>query len=119
VVLDPAAILAAVAAPVASLISSDIAAAAGLVSQAGLPAGVLGDTSAAGLAAAQTQIATGISSTGGALSGNALALNTAPDSATGIAALQAASANAAKLAGLTGLSCYVVRAAVNQANELS
>jgi len=119
VVLDPAAVLAAVVAPVASLISSDISAAGGLVSLASLPAGVLGDTSAAGLAAAQAQIATGISNTGGALSGNAVALSTAADPASGIAAMNAASANSAQLAGLAGLSGYVSRAAVNQANELS
>jgi len=119
VVLDPAAILAAAVAPAASLISSDIAAAGGLVSLAGLPAGALGNTSAAGLAAVQAQIATGISSTGGQLTGNAAALNTAADSGSGIAALNAASANSAQLAGLAGMSGYVSRAAVNQANELS
>jgi uncharacterized protein YciI len=119
VVLDSAAVLATVVAPVASLISSDISAAGGLVSLATLPAGVLGDTSAAGLAAAQAQIATGISNTGGALSGNARALNTASDPTSGVAALNAASANSAQLAGLTRLSGYVSRAAVNLENELS
>jgi uncharacterized protein YciI len=114
-----AAVLATVVAPVASLISSDISAAGGLVSLATLPAGVLGDTSAAGLAAAQAQIATGISNTGGALSGNARALNTASDPTSGVAALNAASANSAQLAGLTRLSGYVSRAAVNLENDLS
>jgi uncharacterized protein YciI len=119
VVVDPAAILAAALAPVASLISSDISAAGALVAQAGLPAGVLGSTSAIGIAAAQAQIATGLSNTGVLLAGNVLALNTAPDPASGIAALTSASANSAQLAGLAGMTGYVSRAAVNQANELS
>jgi uncharacterized protein YciI len=119
VVLDPAAILAAVVAPAASLISNDILAAGGFVPLAGLPAGVLGDTSAAGLAAAQAEISTGIANTGGMLNENAVALNTAADSASGIAALNAAAVNSGQLAGLAGVSGYVNRAAANLTNELA
>jgi len=118
VVADPAAALASLAAPAASLISADLRAAGALVGLSGL-AGVLGSTTATGLAAAQTQIAAGISGAGGALSSNVAALNTAPDALTGIAAVNQMTANAAQLAGLTGMSGYVSRAATNLANELA
>jgi len=119
VVVDPAATLAALVAPAASLISADLAAAGALAGLSGLPAGILGSTTATGLAAAQTQITAGIASTGGALENNVTALNTAPDAVTGIAAVNQMAANAAQLAGLAGMSGYVSRAATNLANELA
>jgi hypothetical protein len=118
VVVEPGAALAALVAPAASLISGDLAAAGGLIGLSGLPGGVLGSTTATGLAAAQKQIAASISATGGALAGNVSALNAAPDAVTGIVALNQVSANSTQLAGLAGMSGYVSRAATNLANEL-
>ena len=119
VVVDPVAALATLAAPATSLISADLASAGALVGLSGLAAGVLGSETATGLAAAQTQIAAGISGTGGALNGNVAALNSAPDAVTGIAAVNQMTANSAQLAGLTAMSGYVSRAAANLASELA
>jgi hypothetical protein len=119
VVVDPAAAVAAFVAPAANSISADLAAASGLVGLSGLPASVLGSTTATGLAAAQTQIAANISNTGGALGNNVTALNAAPDAVTGIVAMNEMTGNSARLAALTGMSGYVSRAAANLANELA
>lgn len=118
VAADPAAALAALAAPAASLISGDLAAAGGLLGLTGLQAGILGNATATALAAAQTQIAAGIASTGGALGANVAALNSAPDAGTGIAAVNQMTTNSSQLAGLAAINGYVSRAATNLANEL-
>jgi uncharacterized protein YciI len=118
VVVDPAAALASLAAPAASLISADLAAAGGLIGLSGLSTGVLGSTTATGLAAAQTQIAAAISTTGSALGNNMAALNTAPDAVTGVQAVNQITSNSAQLAGLAAMSGYVNRAAMNLADEL-
>jgi len=118
VVVDAATAFESLTAPVESLISGDISAASSLLSLAGLPAGVLGSATAAGLAAVKADIAGGLSSVGNLLGGNVAALNAAPDALTGIGALNQVSANAGALAGLSGMSGYVNRAATNLVNEL-
>jgi uncharacterized protein YciI len=118
VVVDPATAFDSLLAPVSSLISGDIYAASALLSLAGLPAGALGRATAAGLAAVQADIAGGLSSMGNLLGGNVAALNAAPDALTGIGALNHISANTGALAGLSGVSGYVNRAATNLADEL-
>jgi len=118
VVVVSAAALAGLLAPAASLISGDLSAAGALLGLSGLPAGILGNSTPAGLAAAQTRIATGISSIGGALNNNVAALNAAPDAVMGIAAVNQITTNSSQLAGLTAISGYVSRAATNLAIEL-
>jgi hypothetical protein len=118
VVSDPIAELAALAAPVANLIGNDVASAVSFGGQAGISLGGLSAAGIAGFAVAQTSITAGISNGGTALNTSVNALSNAPDSTTGVAAVNQMAATSSQLAALTCVSGYVNRAAANITNGL-
>ena len=96
-----------------TLVGGDIAAAAALSSLAGYAVTGLAAPTAAGLAAAQGAIAAGIGAAGGALSAASLAVGGAADAPAGLAAVNQVVAASGMLAGLSGMSGYINRAAAN------
>jgi hypothetical protein len=118
VVSDPLADIAALAAPVANLISGDVSAAVALSGQAGLSLDKLSAAGLAGVSVTQSAIAAAIGTQGTSLQAAAGALNAAGDPGSGIAAVNALGAAASPLAALSSLSGYVNRAAGNLAGEL-
>jgi uncharacterized protein YciI len=118
VVSDPLADLAALAAPIANLIGSDLSVASALSGQAGFSLDGLSATSLAGFSTVQGLLSSTIGTTGTALTANGAALNNAADASGGVAAINAMESNSAQLAGLTAMSGYVNRAQSNLASEL-
>ncbi len=118
VVSDPLAQVAALAAPVAALISNDVAAAAAYGVQAGLSLVGLEPASLAGFSSTQIAVNAGIASSGSNLAASSGNLGGAGDAYSGIAALNGSVAASGQLAALAGLKGYVNRAATNFANQL-
>jgi len=113
VVTDPLAAAVNLVAPLASLVSGDLAAALGLSGQAGISLQGLSAASLAGFAAVQGQLGVGISMMGGSLSAAASALNGAVTADTGVTALASLGAVSGQLAGAMAMQGYVNRAAAN------
>lgn len=118
VVTDPLAAAANLVAPVANLISGDLAAASALSGQAGISASSLSAASLAVLGVTQSEIASAISSSGSTLDGAVAALGSAMTPVMGINALGQLGGSSAQLAALSGMSGYVNRAATNLGLEL-
>jgi hypothetical protein len=118
VVSDPLASLAALVAPVANLVGNDITLANALSGQAGLSLSGLSATSLAGFSTVQSALSAAIGVGGTALGTATSALNGATDASSGVAAINQLSGTSSQLAGLTGISGYVNRAATNLVNEL-
>lgn len=112
-------VMAAVVAPLASLVASDLAAAAGLSAQAGISLLGLGTGSAAGYAAVQGQVDAVMTGSGAAVSNAAGALDAAGDAGTGAGILNGLNAGAAQLAAAANMRGYVNRAAINQGMALA
>ena len=112
-------VMAAVVAPLASLVASDLAAAGGLSAQAGISLLGLGTGSMAGYAAVQGQVDTVMTGSGAAVSSAAGALDAASDAGTGAGILNGLSAGAAQLAAVANMRGYVNRAAANQGMALA
>ncbi len=113
--------LADVAAPsvsTAALIAGDVIAATSLSGQAGLGIAGLADPTASGLAAAQSALDSALTLGGNALNGSTAAIAEAADAPAGIAAINSAVADAATLAGLSQMSGFINRAAVNFAVQM-
>lgn len=117
VVADPIADVAALAAPVASLVGLDLTAASALSGQAGVSVGRVTAGSLAGFAALQGVLSGAVASSGSALMAGAAALGAARDPAAGVAALGRVTSASSQLAGLTAMTGYVGRAATNIGNE--
>ncbi|MDE1907013.1 MAG: hypothetical protein KGH75_11250, partial [Rhodospirillales bacterium] len=118
VVTDPLSASANAVAPVANLISGDLAAASALSGQAGVSAMGLAGASLATLGVVQGEISGAMAASGSALTGAASTLNSAVTPTIGIAALGRLGSCTARLAGLSGMSGYVNRAATNLGLEL-
>ena len=118
VVTDPLSAAANAVAPVASLISGDMAAAAALSGQAGVSSMSLSAASLAALGVTQSEITGAMAASGAALNGAASSLNGAATPAMGIAALGRLGGSSAQLAALSGMSGYVNRAVTNLGLEL-
>ena len=116
VVTDPLSAAANAVAPVASLISGDMAAA--LSGQAGVSSMSLSAASLAALGVTQSEITGAMAASGAALNGAASSLNGAATPAMGIAALGRLGGSSAQLAALSGMSGYVNRAVTNLGLEL-
>ncbi|HUM08744.1 MAG TPA: hypothetical protein VLT37_07710 [Acidocella sp.] len=112
-------VMAAVVAPLASLVASDLAAAGGLSAQAGISLLGLGTGSMAGYAAVQGQVDTVMTGSGAAVSSAAGALDAASDAGTGAGILNGLNAGAAQLAAAANMRGYVNRAAANQGMALA
>jgi len=112
-------VMAAVVAPLASLVASDLAAAGGLSAQAGISLLGLGTGSMAGYAAVQGQVDTVMTGSGAAVSCAAGALDAASDAGTGVGILNGLNAGAAQLAAAANMRGYVNRAAANQGMALA
>ncbi|OYV32678.1 MAG: hypothetical protein B7Z80_26200, partial [Rhodospirillales bacterium 20-64-7] len=107
VVSDPVAALASLAAPVADLISNDLAAASALSGQAGFSLAGISSMSMAGLAAARTGLQAALGASGGALNSALGLLNGAPDAGAGTAAVGQLGAATSQLAALGGMGGYL------------
>jgi hypothetical protein len=118
VVVDPLADVAALAAPVASLVARDLTAAAALSGQAGVSVASVTAGSLAGFSALQGVLSATMAASGRALLTDVAALGAASDPAAGVAAVGRVSAACSQLAGLGAMTGYVGRAAVNIGNEL-
>jgi hypothetical protein len=113
VVTDPLAAAANAIAPVANLISGDLAAASALSGQAGISASALSAASLAALGVTQSEIALAMSSGGAVLDGAVAALGGAMTPVMGINALGKIGGSSAQLAALSRMSGYVNRAVAN------
>ncbi|MBU6419068.1 MAG: hypothetical protein KGQ79_04995, partial [Proteobacteria bacterium] len=118
VVTDPLAAAANAVAPIASLISGDLAAAAALSGQAGFSTMSVSAASLAALGVTQTEISGAIAASGNVLSGAVSSLNSALTPVTGVNALGQIGGSSAQLAALSGMSGYVNRAVTNLGLEL-
>jgi hypothetical protein len=117
VVSDPVAALAALATPIANLISLDLAAASVLGGQAGYALAVTGTASAAELAAAQSGVQAALGAGGAVLNGAVALVNGATDAGAGAAAVGQLGDAASQHAALAGMAGYVGRAVSNFAGE--
>lgn len=118
VVTDPLAAAANAVAPVASLVSGDLAAASALSLQAGVSAQTLSAASLAALGVTQSAIASAMTASGAVLDGAAGVLGSALTPVMGIAALGQIGSSSAQLAALSGMSGYVNRAVTNLGLDL-
>ena len=118
VVSDPLASLAAVAAPVANLIGSDLAAAGALSGQAGVSLAGLSASGIAGVAAVQNALTGIVGMQGGALSSASAQLNGAADAQGGAMAVNQLGVASSAVAAATAVTGYVGRAAANLAGTL-
>jgi len=119
VVSDPLAALAALAAPVASLVGNDLSVASALSGQAGVSLDGLSAASLAGFAGVQGLLASVTGSSGAALNTGAAALNSAPDAGAGVAAISGLGTSSSQLAAASAMTGYVNRAASNLTSELA
>lgn len=113
VVTDPLAAAVSLGAPLANLVSGDLAAALGLSGQAGISVQGLSAASLTGFAAVQGLLTSGIGTMGTSLSAAGVALDGAGTAEAGVAALGSLGAVSGQLAGATAMQGYVSRAAVN------
>ncbi len=118
VVTDPLAAAANAVAPVASLVSGDLAVASALSAQAGISAGALSAASLSALGVTQSEIASAMTASGTVLDGGVAALGSALTPAIGIGALGQIGSSSGQLAALSGMSGYVNRAVTNLGLEL-
>jgi uncharacterized protein YciI len=118
VVNDPLASLAALTAPIATLIGNDLSVAGALSGQADFSLAGLSATSVAGFAAVQGMLSTAIGTAGSALGSGTSALNGAADAQAGVAAINTIGGASSQLAALGAMSGYVNRAASNLISEL-
>ena len=118
VVSDPVAALAAVAAPVASLIGNDLAVAGALSGQAGLSLAGVSAASLTGVMAVRGELAGIVGAQGTALSTATSALSGAVDAQGGVLAVNQIGAVSSQLAAAAAATGYVRRAATNLESEL-
>ncbi|MBU6448047.1 MAG: hypothetical protein KGQ26_00325 [Rhodospirillales bacterium] len=118
VVTDPLSAEANAAAPVANLISGDLAAASALSGQAGISTMGLSAASLGALGVTQNEISAAMATSGALLSGAAVSLTSAMTPGMGVGALEQMGNSSAQLAALSGMSGYVNRAATNLGLEL-
>ncbi len=118
VVTDPLAAAANAVAPVANLVSGDLAAASALSLQAGISASSLSAASLAALGVTQGEIASAMTASGAVLNGAVASLGGALTPVMGINALGQIGSASAQLAALSGMSGYVSRAVTNLGLEL-
>lgn len=118
VVTDPLAAVANAVAPIANLVSGDLAAAAALSGPAGISAFSLSAASLATLGGTQGEIASAMSSGGTVLDGAVASLRNAVTPVMGINALGRIGGASAQLAALSGMAGHVNRAVVNLGMEL-
>jgi hypothetical protein len=113
VVSDPLAAAVNLVAPVANLVSRDLAAAMALSGQAGISLQGVNATSLSELASVQSLLGKGVNSAGAFLSKTVSALNNAVAPDAGVAALGRLGAMSGQLAGMTAMQGYVNRAVTN------
>jgi len=113
VIVDPASLAAALAAPLAALVESDIASALSLSAQAGLRLISPASPSYAGLAAAQAALGGGVLAAGGVVGAASAQISGAVDPQTGVNALGIAVSGTGQLAALRAASGYLGRASAN------
>ena len=118
VVTDPLAAAANAVAPLANLVSGDLAAAAALSGQAGISAAALSAASLAALGVTQAAIATAMTASGAVLDGAVASLGSAMTPVMGMKALGQIGSSTGQLAALSGMSGYVNRAVTNLGLEL-
>ncbi|MDE2238452.1 MAG: hypothetical protein KGJ73_00810 [Rhodospirillales bacterium] len=118
VVTDPLAAAANAVAPIAGLVSGDLASAAALSGQAGVSTMSVSAASLAALGVTQNEISGAIAAGGAVLSGAVSSLNNAFTPVTGANALGQIGSSSAQLAALSGMSGYVNRAVTNLGLEL-
>jgi hypothetical protein len=118
VVTDPVAALAALAAPLVSLVGNDLTAAAALSDQAGVSIAGLSAASLTGFSVVQAGIAAGLASGGIALNSGVLAVNGASDPVSGAGGIGQLMSASSQMAALSNMSGYINRAAVNAAGAL-
>ncbi len=116
VVVDPLAAAANLVAPLANLISADVASAMALSGQAGIAMQGVSATSLLGLSTLQALVGENISSAGASLAGTAAALTGAVEPQGAISALGGLMTASGQLAGLAGMQGYVGRAVTNLGN---
>jgi hypothetical protein len=113
VVSDPLAAVVNLVAPVANLVSGDLAAAVALSGQAGVSLQGVSATSLPGLTAAQSLLSNSVNLTSISLSNATSVLNGAAAPDVGIAALGSLGGLSSQLAGMTAMQGYVNRAVTN------
>jgi hypothetical protein len=113
VVSDPLASLAAVSAPVANLIGSDLAAAGALSGQAGVSLSGVSASGVTGVTAIQGELMGIVGTQGGALNSAVIKLNGAADAQGGVMAVSQLGMASSVLAAASAVSGYVGRAATN------
>ncbi len=118
VVTDPLSATANAVAPMASLISGDLAMATALSGQAGISSMSLSAASLAALGVVQGEISGAMTANGTTLTGALAKLGGAITPVMGINALAEISGTSAQIAALSGMSGYVSRAVTNLGLEL-
>ena len=113
VVVDPASLVAALVAPLAALVESDVSSALSLSAQAGLGLVGLASPGYSGLAAAQAAIGGGVLAASGIVNAASGQISGAVDPQTGVSAMSQAVSGTGQLAALRAAAGYLGRASAN------